>query len=559
MRRLSRSISTILLFLAGCGGGSSQLVPTGKTSSATIGTTGGNLASTDGALQVVIPAGALPSNVMVSVTPTTPPGSGSIGTVYEIGPTGTQFTTPITLTLQYDASKLGGTDPSMLRVATYASGGWQMLPGAKIDTQAKTVSGTTTHLSPYTLVSAATGAVCATIRGGANCSGSTGSDGTPNGGSVSCTASTCASAANACAGYPGAKLSGCTDSADGFTATCCFDPGASICFSAGAGGACLDAAGGPAGTGTGGSQTFTCPPPPTCATATAANTCGGYPGATVQDCADTASGYSAACCFAPGAPVCVAVGAGAGCADGGNTNGPSGQTFTCPPPPTCKGSNPCANTPGTTMTSCTDTTNGYNAVCCYPVGQLPATGGSGSSSGTPGADAGMSSGGGGTSGTDTGGGKDAGVVYPPPPPPDGGHMLPPDKDAGGYVPPPPPDGGFLPPPDKDAGGYVPPPPPDGGFPPPPDKDAGGYVPPPPPPTDAGTQPCQPMMMPPSTAGAPCGAGEFCPATGTSWQVRCQQGGICSCMQDGKQLAMVNASCDPYDWAALMQACGFPTQ
>jgi hypothetical protein len=556
--------------------------------------TGGDLASADGALQVAIPAGALPSNVIVSVTPTTSPGSGSIGTVYEIGPTGTQFTTPITLTLQYDSTKLAGTDPSMLRVATYASGSWQMLPGAKVDTQAKTVSGTTTHLSPYTLVSAATGAICASISGGSNCTGTSGPAGTfdPST-SVSCTPSTCADAANACAGYPGAKVSGCVESSTGFTATCCFDPGAPICFSSGGGAACLNsgapssggASSGGSSTGTspgtdptGGTQTLTCPPPPTCSTATAANTCGSYPGSSVQDCTNTSSGYTAACCFAPGAPVCVSVGAGSACAQGGSvgpngTSGTSSTTFTCPAPPTCANSNPCSNTPGTTMQSCTDSTSGYTAVCCYAPGQLPATGGGNApSGGVHGADGGTSTGGGGGIDASTGGGnppnpgKDGGVIIPPPS--DGGsHQPPPGKDAGVIdQPPPASDGGFTLPPGKD-GGVIYPPPADGGNQqPPPDKDAGVIIPPatdggftPPPPADAGTQPCQQMTMPPTQAGAPCGAGLSCPSTGDMYQVRCQQGGICSCQVNGQQKGMINASCSPYDWTGLMTACGFPLQ
>ncbi len=392
MRSRPGGIGSILLFLAAGCGGASQLTPAGKTASASIGSTGGDLASNDGALQVVIPAGALPSNVMVTVTPAASPGGGSIGTVYEIGPTGTEFATPITLTLQYDPSKLGGTDPSMLRVATYASGGWQMLPGATVDTQTKTVSGTTTHLSPYALVSAATGAVCASVTRAQVCDGSA----SPGGGQVtSCPAPTCAEATGACAGYPGARLSGCIETSNGFTATCCFDPGAPVCFSGGGGAVSCD--GSPGG--------VTCGPAPTCATATAATTCGGYPGATVQNCTETGSGYTAACCFAPGAPVCVAVGAGAGCVDAGG-----GASFTCPPPPTCATSTPCGNTPGTTMQSCTDTTGGYNAVCCYAAGQLPPTGGTGSSGGgTLTADAGSPSSGGG------GGGIDAGTIAPPPP------------------------------------------------------------------------------------------------------------------------------------------------
>ena len=125
--------------------------------SAVVGPTGGMVASSDGALQVAIPAGALSSDVTVTIVPTPPPGSGSVGTVYEIGPTGTQFAIPVTLTFDYGATNVAGTDPSMLRVATYAGGSWEILSGASLDMQAQTVSGTTMHLSPY-------GIVCGTDR-----------------------------------------------------------------------------------------------------------------------------------------------------------------------------------------------------------------------------------------------------------------------------------------------------------------------------------------------------------------------------------------------------------
>lgn len=528
MRRLLARYALVSLFLAGCGGGSSKpTTPTGPTASASIGTAGGTVASTDGTLQVVIPAGALPSDLTVTVTPTTSPGGAAVGTVYEIGPTGTKFAMPVTLTLAYDPTKLGGADPSMLRVATYASGSWQMLPGAKVDTTAMTVSGTTTHLSPYALVTAASGAVCAAISGGSHCDASSGPNG--SGATVSCTPSTCADATNACAGYPGAKMMGCTEGANGFTATCCFDPGAPICFSAGGGAHCTDSGstpgGGSGGTQSGGSQTtVTCPPAPTCATATAANTCAGYPGAAVQSCTDSSSGYTAACCFDPGAPVCVSVGAGSSC--GGSSNG----AVTCPPPPSCETSNPCGNAPGTTMSSCTDTTSGYSAVCCYAVGQLPPAGGTSSSGGTSSADAGVSSGGGGgASGGGSHGGSDA-------------SQPPPDRKDGGYVPPPAPDAGYVPPP------------PDGGYVPPPQKDGG----PVPPPDDAGAQPCQIMTMPPSGSNSPCGVTEFCPSNGDMWSVRCQAPGTpCSCQAKGQQTGTVLVSCDPYDASALLRACGFP--
>jgi hypothetical protein len=274
--------------------------------SAVVGTAGGMLASSDGALQVSIPAGALPSDVTVTIAPTTPPGSGAIGTVYELGPTGTQFAIPATLTFDYGATSLGGTDPALLRVATFAAGSWQILSGASVNPQAQTVSGTTRHLSPYAITSAATGAMCATVTGSVSCSGGTNpgsgsgtagvsggggaSGGTTGGGgeTVTCTPSTCADATNACGAYPGATMTGCTDGPNGFMATCCFPSGGSICLQA-AGGSPICAVDCAAG----GACTTTCPPAPTCADATTATACGGLAGATVQRCVDGTSGYTA--------------------------------------------------------------------------------------------------------------------------------------------------------------------------------------------------------------------------------------------------------------------------
>jgi collagen type VII alpha len=419
----------MVLGAAACG--SSLPTQNKEMTSAVVGPSGGMLASSDGALQVAIPAGALPSNVTVTIVPTTPPGSGAIGTTYEIGPTGTQFAMPVTLTFDYGATSLGGVDPSLLRVATFAAGSWQLLSGASFDTQAQTVSGTTTHLSPYGLTAAAAGAMCAMVAGGVSCSGGTdtgsssGTAGTTGaadmtggvasggttgagGATVSCTPSTCADATDACAAYPGAAMTGCTDGPNGYMATCCFPAGGSICLQAAGGGSgcAVDCA-------AGGSCTTTCPPPPTCADATAASACGGLAGATLQSCVDGPSGYTAACCFAPGAPVCATVGAGRAC--GGSTNG----TTTCAPAPTCADGDPCAGLAGATVQSCTDSADGYTAVCCLPVGEVPSRGGGTSSgggaggassggSGTAGVD-GSSSGAGGGSGTTGGGGAPTGT------------------------------------------------------------------------------------------------------------------------------------------------------
>ncbi len=448
MRRFAKLGMCSLLAVTVLGCGSSTLGNMEMTS-AVVGTTGGMVASSDGALQVAIPAGALSGDVMVTIEPTASPGSGSLGKVYEIGPTGTQFAMPVTLTLDYKALSLAGTDPSMLRVATFAAGSWQILSGASVDMQGQTVSGTTTHLSPYGITTAAAGAMCATVSGGTSCGGSgpavgvdasvsaggktstgpsggsiaaVGVDGTgttstgggksasidggtsaPNGGdtSTSCVPSTCAEATNACASYPGATMTGCTDGPNGYMATCCFPSGGSICLAAGgSGNACTEDCS------VGGSCTTTCPPAPTCATATTASACSGLTGATLQSCTDSGSGYTAACCFPPGAPVCTTVGAASSC--GRSATGPT----TCAPTPTCADAgNPCAGIEGATMQSCTDSADGYSAVCCLPVGVVPSAGSS--SRGTVSVDGGVAGGSGsGTAGT-SGNGPGAGGTIDP--------------------------------------------------------------------------------------------------------------------------------------------------
>ena len=128
------------------------------------------MTTADGALKVAIPAGALAADMTVTVTPTSSPGGGAVGTVYEIGPSGTQFSAPVTLSLHYDPANLNGAAEGSLRVATFAAGTWQILAGAAVDTSAKIVTGTTTHLSLYGLILESNGAICATVGGGMRCS-----------------------------------------------------------------------------------------------------------------------------------------------------------------------------------------------------------------------------------------------------------------------------------------------------------------------------------------------------------------------------------------------------
>jgi hypothetical protein len=115
----------------------------------TVGASGGKVATSDGTLTVNVPAGALPGDTQITITEIQAPISGSIGKTYDIGPSGTQFAVPVTLSFAYGDFDLMGADPSSLAAATITGGAWVDLDGNAIDTSAKTVSGTTMHLSPY--------------------------------------------------------------------------------------------------------------------------------------------------------------------------------------------------------------------------------------------------------------------------------------------------------------------------------------------------------------------------------------------------------------------------
>jgi len=106
-----------------------------------------------GAATLIIPSGALDGEVVISIRPIPAPVSGVfLGSVFDIEPSGTQFKLPVTVTLSYANTNLGGLPSSAFAVSTVVGGAWKALPGLIRDANAQTISGTTTHLSPYALV-----------------------------------------------------------------------------------------------------------------------------------------------------------------------------------------------------------------------------------------------------------------------------------------------------------------------------------------------------------------------------------------------------------------------
>jgi hypothetical protein len=186
------------------------------TTQATVGPGGASLSTPDGVLALTIPAGALTEAVTVTLAPTTPPLPGAVGAAFEIGPAGTKLASPARVVIRYVTAELEAGSPDALVVATVVDGRWQPLAETSVQTATFTVSGETSHFSPYALVYADT---LVTPEAG-TCSSDD-----------SMTGSCAAPPEPLCSDSPGAVLYACSDQpGGGYSATCCppQDAGAAI-------------------------------------------------------------------------------------------------------------------------------------------------------------------------------------------------------------------------------------------------------------------------------------------------------------------------------------------
>jgi len=127
--------------------------PVGNPVSKTIGSGGGLLASSDGKIELTIPAGALSSNTNISIQPVTNEAPGGIGLSYHLMPDGTKFAKPVTLTYHYTDKDINGTTPYLLYIA-YQDSLLQWKADFKkrnVDTIAKTVSLGISHFSIWSM------------------------------------------------------------------------------------------------------------------------------------------------------------------------------------------------------------------------------------------------------------------------------------------------------------------------------------------------------------------------------------------------------------------------
>jgi hypothetical protein len=122
--------------------------PIGSPVTKTIGAAGGTIISTDGRAELNIPAGALLSDLAITIQPITNECPNGVGVAYDFLPNGTKFLTPATFTLHYTDDDINGTDPYLLNLAFQDSvDEWQVDIFKDVDTVGKTVKFDVSHFS----------------------------------------------------------------------------------------------------------------------------------------------------------------------------------------------------------------------------------------------------------------------------------------------------------------------------------------------------------------------------------------------------------------------------
>jgi hypothetical protein len=120
--------------------------PTGAVVSKVIGAAGGTLSSADGKLSLVIPAGAVSTDIIFTATPISATAPGVL-LAWRLGPEGTTFSTPVEVRFTATDADLAGSEPDALLIAYQAEGQWRAFKNATLD--GKTISVKTTHLSDW--------------------------------------------------------------------------------------------------------------------------------------------------------------------------------------------------------------------------------------------------------------------------------------------------------------------------------------------------------------------------------------------------------------------------
>ncbi|MGH1342178.1 MAG: hypothetical protein ACRBN8_11530 [Nannocystales bacterium] len=113
----------------------------------TIGPRGGSLASDDGRFSLEIPAGALDSDVELSIEEVECELSTTIGSCYAVLPLGTTFLLPVEVA--FEVADMNVTED--VGVVAQAADGWRVLADRDVDLDDAVVYGSAMYLSEYGL------------------------------------------------------------------------------------------------------------------------------------------------------------------------------------------------------------------------------------------------------------------------------------------------------------------------------------------------------------------------------------------------------------------------
>lgn len=122
--------------------------PTGTPVTQTIDAAGGTVVSADARLTLSIPAGALSSPTDITIQPITNTGPNGSGVAYRLGPEGTTFAVPVTLTFTLSGAEALALDNGVI-ATQHADGLWYLPPGLVRDAAGHTLSITSTHFSDW--------------------------------------------------------------------------------------------------------------------------------------------------------------------------------------------------------------------------------------------------------------------------------------------------------------------------------------------------------------------------------------------------------------------------
>jgi len=159
MKKTLRKVASFLflpLVLAACGGGGGDAVSTafgGDTVTGNVGPAGGTIATPSGNVTLNVPPGALDNVVSITIRESNLSGDiGAIGQIYDFGPDGLRFKTPVHMKLKYDPSSIpSGINETDLQLASFSANGWELIGSLVLDKTNHVLEGDIVHFSPYGL------------------------------------------------------------------------------------------------------------------------------------------------------------------------------------------------------------------------------------------------------------------------------------------------------------------------------------------------------------------------------------------------------------------------